>query len=319
MALRQQVQSLTEETICPICLDLFTDPVSLDCGHNFCRSCISQCWGKKRYSCPKCRQEFLERNLRRNRALANLTEKTRKLKLNGKEKENKLHCEKHQEELKLFCETDKKLICLICRDSREHREHRFLPINEAVEIYKDQLKSSLDSLTKKSAVLETEQKQKGKISEVREQSSSLQTHITSEFSKMHQILTEKEQRLLRDLRGEEERILEPMEKNLREIQENLSEIENQLSFFQKQMEQKDSKRFQEEVLGHRLRILYPDCRRIIKSDTLRRKKFTNPLGDRLWRDLLPAINPECHGAEEGECDIFRSSDLSLCGSPSVFC
>ncbi|XP_078073477.1 zinc-binding protein A33-like isoform X1 [Mustelus asterias] len=170
MASRQQLQSLTEETICPICLDIFTDPVILDCGHNFCRSCITQCWEKEINSCPECREEFPERNLRINRALANLAEKARQIKLNPKEKESKLHCEKHQEELKLFCETDKKLICLICRDSREHREHRFLPIDEAVEIYKDQLKSSLDSLTeKKSAVRKKEMKQKGKISEVREE------------------------------------------------------------------------------------------------------------------------------------------------------
>ncbi|XP_038672904.1 E3 ubiquitin-protein ligase TRIM52-like [Scyliorhinus canicula] len=138
MASRQQ-ESWTDETICPICLDFFTDPVSLECGHNFCRSCITQCWEKKEInSCPECRQAFTERNLRANRVLANLAEKARKLKLNGKEKESKLHCEEHQEELKLFCETDKKSICLICRDSREHREHSFIPIKEAVEIYKAQ-------------------------------------------------------------------------------------------------------------------------------------------------------------------------------------
>ncbi|GCC38323.1 hypothetical protein chiPu_0016837 [Chiloscyllium punctatum] len=175
-----------------------------------------------------------------NRALANLAEESRKLKLDPKEKESKPHCEKHQEELKLFCETDRKLICVFCRDSREHKSHNFLPINEAVEIYKNKLKSSLDSLTeKKSAVLQTELTQKRKISEVREQASSLQTHITSEFTKMHQILTEKEQRLLRDLREEEERVVEPMEKNLREIQENLNYIEGKLSKLQKQMEQDD--------------------------------------------------------------------------------
>ncbi|XP_078422374.1 nuclear factor 7, ovary-like [Cetorhinus maximus] len=241
MAFREQVQNLTEETICSICLDFFTDPVSLECGHNFCRSCITQCWEKKeKNSCPECREEFPERNLRVNRALANVAEKVRKLMLDPKEKESKLHCEEHQEELKLFCETDKKLICVTCVVSREHKSHNFLPIKEAVEIYKGQLKSSLDSLTqKKSAVLETEQKQKRKISEVREQSSSLQTHITSEFTKMHQILTEKEQRLLRDLREEEERILERMEKNLRAIEENLNSIEEKLSKLQKQMEQKD--------------------------------------------------------------------------------
>ncbi|GCC47497.1 hypothetical protein chiPu_0031610, partial [Chiloscyllium punctatum] len=130
---------------------------------------ITQSWEKKEInSCPACREEFPERNLRVNRALANLAEEARNLKLDPKEKESKPHCEKHQEDLKLFCETDKKLICLICRDSREHKSHNFLPINEAVEISKDKLKSSLDSLTeKKSAVRQTELTQKRKISKVR--------------------------------------------------------------------------------------------------------------------------------------------------------
>ncbi|XP_048472539.1 nuclear factor 7, brain-like [Rhincodon typus] len=240
MAPRQQIRSWTEEVICTICLEFFTNPVTLECGRNFCRSCSIQCWEKKK-SCPQCRGEFLEINLRVNRALANLAEESRKLKLDPKEKESQLHCAKHQEELKLFCETDKKLICLICRDSWEHRDHRFLPIKEADENYKGQLKYFLNSLTeKKSAVLETELKQKQKISEVK--ASSLQTHITSEFAKMHQILTEKERRSLGDLR-EEKGILEPMEKNLQEIQENLNCIEEKLSNLKKQMEQNDDLTF----------------------------------------------------------------------------
>eukprot|EP00061_Rhincodon_typus_P002658 g18138.t1 len=135
MASRQQLQSLTEETICPIRLDFFTDPVILECGHNFYYFCITHCWEKKEINaCLECRQEFPERNLRINRALAKLTKKTRTLKL--KEEENELYCDDHLEDLKLFCETDKKLICVICKDSREHRKHRVIPIKEAVEIYK---------------------------------------------------------------------------------------------------------------------------------------------------------------------------------------
>ncbi|XP_038672932.1 zinc-binding protein A33-like [Scyliorhinus canicula] len=266
--------------------------VTLDCGHNFCRSCITQCWEKEINSCPECREEFPQRNLRINRTLENLAEAARKLKLIPKEKESKLHCEKHQEELKLFCETDKKLICLICRDSREHREHRFLPIKEAAEIYKDQLQSSLDSLTvKKSAVLQSELKQKGLISEVREQSSSLQTHITSEFSKMHQILTEKEQRLLRDLREEEERILEPMEKNLREIHENLNSIEEKLSNLQKQMEQKDELIFLKEEACRKRRISDEFHKLSVSAATLSIGKFKGPLQYTAWREMRNSINP----------------------------
>ncbi|XP_078422625.1 zinc-binding protein A33-like [Cetorhinus maximus] len=292
MASRQQEESWTEEAICPICLDFFNDPVSLECGHNFCRSCITQCWGKEITSCPECREEFPERNFRINRALANLAEKARKMKVNLREKESKLHCEEHEEELKLFCETDKKLICLICRDSREHREHRFMPIKEAVGMYKDRVKSSFDSLTeKKSAVLEMEQQQKQKISQIRKQSSGLQTHITSEFTKMHQILTEKEQRLIRDLREEEGKILKTMEENLREIQENLNSIEEKLSKLEKQLEQKDRVIFLKEEASRKRRISEEGNELSVADGVLSSEKFNSPLTFPMWREMLDAINP----------------------------
>uniref|UniRef100_UPI00398F15EB zinc-binding protein A33-like n=1 Tax=Pristiophorus japonicus TaxID=55135 RepID=UPI00398F15EB len=293
MASNQRAQSLTEELICPICLDFFTDPVSLECGHNFCRSCITQCWEKKETnSCPECREEFQEINLRVNRIASSLAEKARKLNLNPKASGSKLHCEEHQEELKLFCETDNKLICYTCTDAREHSEHRFMSIKEAVGIYKDRLKSSLDSLTeKKSAALETELKQKQQISGVREQSSSLQTRITSEFTKMHQILTEKEQRLIRDLREQEGKIVETMEKNLREIQENLNSIQEELSKLQKQMEQKDGLIFLKGEACRKRRISedYPVLS--VVDGALPIGKFNGPLQYTAWREMIDAINP----------------------------
>ncbi|XP_072331773.1 zinc-binding protein A33-like [Scyliorhinus torazame] len=292
MASREQEESLSEDLICSICLDFFTDPVSLECGHNFCRSCITQCWEKEINSCPECRQEFPEKNLRANRILVNLSEKARKLKLNGKEKESKLHCEEHQEELKLFCETDKKLICLICRDSRKHKSHNFLPIVEAVEIYKDGVKSSFDSLTeKKSTVLEMEQQQKQKISQIRKQSVSLQSHITSEFTKMHQILTEKEQRFIRDLREEEEKILKPMEENLCEIQENLNSIQEKLSKLENQLEQKDGVRFLKEEASGKRRISDERKKLSLADGVLSIGKYNSLVQFSMWREMLDVINP----------------------------
>ncbi|XP_072911479.1 zinc-binding protein A33-like [Hemitrygon akajei] len=196
---------------------------------------------EERNSCPECREVFADCTLRVSWALANLAEKARNLNLNPKGNESKLHCKEHEEELKLFCETDKTLICLICRDAQEHREHRFLPIKEAVKIYKDQLKSSLDFLTKnKSDFLRKEQQQKQKIFGVQKQLDSIESHIISQFAELHQIITEKEQSLLWDLRKEEARILYPMDNNLREIQKNIRIIQKEISQLKEQMDQNDS-------------------------------------------------------------------------------
>ncbi|CAI5677878.1 unnamed protein product [Oreochromis niloticus] len=47
---------------CSICLDVFTDPVSTPCGHNFCKTCISQHWDMNVIcQCPLCKETFYTR------------------------------------------------------------------------------------------------------------------------------------------------------------------------------------------------------------------------------------------------------------------
>ncbi|XP_050961919.1 E3 ubiquitin-protein ligase TRIM39-like [Labeo rohita] len=62
---------LTEELQCSVCLDVFTDPVSTPCGHNFCKSCLNQCWDKSEDCyCPLCKETFSKRpDLKINTAL----------------------------------------------------------------------------------------------------------------------------------------------------------------------------------------------------------------------------------------------------------
>ncbi|XP_016397054.1 E3 ubiquitin-protein ligase TRIM39-like [Sinocyclocheilus rhinocerous] len=50
---------LNEELQCSICLDVFTDPVSTPCGHNFCRTCLNKCWTNTQTCfCPFCKRKF---------------------------------------------------------------------------------------------------------------------------------------------------------------------------------------------------------------------------------------------------------------------
>ncbi|XP_068120732.1 E3 ubiquitin/ISG15 ligase TRIM25-like [Hyperolius riggenbachi] len=70
---------LSKDLECTLCLDIFTDPVTLRCGHNFCRGCIDRVLdtqeGSGGYSCPECREGLMERPaLLRNIALSNIAE-----------------------------------------------------------------------------------------------------------------------------------------------------------------------------------------------------------------------------------------------------
>ncbi|XP_072406422.1 zinc-binding protein A33-like isoform X2 [Chiloscyllium punctatum] len=166
MASSREVQSLAEELTCPICLSLLTEPVRLQCEHNFCRGCISQCWGPEGSEplCPQCRLLCSDRVLKPNRVLANLVDKLQRL---GDQEELKasgeLQCPEHQEPLKLFCRDDRELVCLVCRDDPGHSQHSFLPLKQAASLYKNEFNELLaveDRKQRKRSLLITQQQEK---------------------------------------------------------------------------------------------------------------------------------------------------------------
>ncbi|XP_047458448.1 E3 ubiquitin-protein ligase TRIM39-like [Mugil cephalus] len=70
---------------CCICQDVFSEPVSIPCGHSFCLSCIRSRWGDSRaVSCPRCRTEFERRpELCENSFAKEMSDKIRARRQNG--------------------------------------------------------------------------------------------------------------------------------------------------------------------------------------------------------------------------------------------
>ncbi|XP_077356200.1 E3 ubiquitin-protein ligase TRIM39 [Festucalex cinctus] len=97
--------NLSEEQVhCSICLDVFTNPVSIPCGHNFCQACILGYWkSSPLYQCPMCKKSFYKRpDLSVNTVLREIAEQFKEMRMKsaaGKAvKGNRWTVERHREE-----------------------------------------------------------------------------------------------------------------------------------------------------------------------------------------------------------------------------
>uniref|UniRef100_UPI003AAF4532 E3 ubiquitin-protein ligase TRIM21-like isoform X2 n=1 Tax=Centroberyx gerrardi TaxID=166262 RepID=UPI003AAF4532 len=155
-----------EQFLCSICLDVFTDPVSTPCGHNFCKTCITQHWDvnvqcqcpmckkifdrrpelqvntskpgevpcdvctgtklKALKSCLVCLASYCETHLEPHQRIKSL--KKHKL-IDPVENLEDRMCKEHDKPLELFCKTDQMCVCLLCT-VLDHKSHDIVPLKE---------------------------------------------------------------------------------------------------------------------------------------------------------------------------------------------
>lgn len=126
--------NFTEEDFsCPVCCDIFKEPVILPCSHSVCKGCVQQFWETKEYrECPICRKTSSMSDPPLNLVLKNLCEAFLQESVQRSSSGSEEVCNLHSEKLKLFCLDDQQPVCVVCRDSRKHKNHKFCPIDEAV-------------------------------------------------------------------------------------------------------------------------------------------------------------------------------------------
>ncbi|XP_009701450.1 PREDICTED: E3 ubiquitin-protein ligase TRIM39-like [Cariama cristata] len=145
------LETLQVEASCSVCLEYLQDPVIIECGHNFCRRCITRWWAElaRDFPCPVCRKTSRHRALRPNRQLGNMVEAARQLRGAKRKAREESRCQAHGQALARFCRDDQAPVCLLCEISHAHRAHALVPLDDAALEYKEKLRRCWEPLERK--------------------------------------------------------------------------------------------------------------------------------------------------------------------------
>ncbi|XP_065800228.1 tripartite motif-containing protein 5-like isoform X2 [Muntiacus reevesi] len=226
------LMNIQEEVTCPVCLELLTEPLSLDCGHTFCQACItvnnkeSIIGQEGNRSCPVCRVSFEPGNLRPNRQVANIVQRLQEVKGNQEEEQKRNLCAHHGEKLQLFCEEDRKVICWLCERSQAHRGHETFLLEEVAPKYQKKLQSCLQRLkAEKQEAEELEIKVREEMSTWKTQIQNEMQSVQENFTRLRQILDSEEVKELKKLKDELEVILKELAESENDlVQEKLLDV-----------------------------------------------------------------------------------------------
>ncbi|XP_029869217.1 tripartite motif-containing protein 65 isoform X2 [Aquila chrysaetos chrysaetos] len=196
-------QKLEEKLVCSICLELFRVPVTLPCGHNFCKRCISDHWQKqervpagaeKGYTCPDCRRTFERRpELEKNVTLCSVVEVARdgEARVSGAERCEVARgelCPQHGRPLELYCEDERRCICCVCTVRQCHRHQRVLFEEERSKkqaLLKESLEKAEEELERiEQAMQELDERTRS----IKDSSEGLKSVILSKFTFLRKAL-----------------------------------------------------------------------------------------------------------------------------------
>ncbi|XP_073697592.1 E3 ubiquitin-protein ligase TRIM35-like [Garra rufa] len=224
--------SLEDELSCPVCTELFSDPVLLGCGHSFCRQCINDHWtSSKTRTCPVCRQVSPQEPVS-NLCLRNTCESYQREQSTRKERDEEHECPIHGEKIELFCQRDEQVLCLECK-KHEHAKHSTQPLQQAVRQRKEKLKGALRPAEKTLWSLQNAAAQDAKICNYNQsQVQQTERRIKEEFKKLHQFLKKEEERRIAALNEDEKQKRAKIEKRtkarIRSLSDRLREAEERM-------------------------------------------------------------------------------------------
>ncbi|XP_029919554.1 E3 ubiquitin-protein ligase TRIM39-like [Myripristis murdjan] len=232
---------LEEDLCCPVCQDVFKDPVVLSCSHSFCRACLQNWWTEKPIQeCPVCKEAYLHCDPPCNLALKNLCEAFLLQRDQRVSAGSELLCSLHSEKLKLFCLDHQQPVCLVCLHSETHTDHRFRPVNEAARDHKKELQESLKPFQKKLELFSKVKANCDKTAEhIKVQARRTERQIKEEFKRLHQFLQEEEEARIAALREEEEQKSRTMKEKTEALSREIAALSDTIRAIEKELRAED--------------------------------------------------------------------------------
>ncbi|XP_037625111.1 nuclear factor 7, brain-like [Sebastes umbrosus] len=227
-----------EDLCCPVCHDVFRDPVLLSCSHSFCKDCLKSWWREKvTCECPVCKRRSSKDEPPCNLALKNLCETFLQ---ERDQRASEALCSLHSEKLKLFCLDHQQPVCVVCRDSEKHTNHRIRPIDEAARQYKKELQETLEPLKEKLKVFEQVKVKSDQTAEhMKVQARRTERKIKEQFKKLHQFLEDEEEARISALREEEEQKSQMMKEKMEALSREIAALSDTIRATEEELRAED--------------------------------------------------------------------------------
>ncbi|XP_072331526.1 zinc-binding protein A33-like [Scyliorhinus torazame] len=284
-------ERLNQGLCCCICAQMYTEPVTLDCGHNFCKACVLEWWGEEQVtvSCPQCGHGFPRRELMTNQLLVTIVARLRHLEW-GPEV-NGLRCTLHCQPAKLFCCKDLRPVCPTCLPLGQEASSTLMPVDEAYAFCKGKLEDSVGSLEKRLEEYRQAQASRGiKITETRELVKRLQENIEVEFAELYQFLQLQERSLSDKLRRESEELVQSLEGNLKHISKKTNSIERFIAEMHSVIDKEDQNQLLTDI---KCVLQRSDLHNepVLQPPDMSLGEFNGPLQYAAWKRMLSIISP----------------------------
>nr|XP_048294290.1 tripartite motif-containing protein 15-like isoform X1 [Myodes glareolus] len=201
-----------QHVACPACSRPLKDAVTIACGHSVCLPCLPRTPMGAQLLCPLCQEKEEEQTQPAVTPvpLGALGETC---------------CEEHGEKIYFFCETDAELLCVFCRESPAHQAHTVGFLDEAIQPYRDRLRSRLEALrTERDKIEDRKCEEDQKLRELLTQIESKKQQVEATFERLKQELGDQRHLLMTRLEGLEQQIWKEREEYITKVSQEVHRL-----------------------------------------------------------------------------------------------